>query len=189
MTDTAFLTLIAGSFVATNVDTLAITTGLFSAAHADDVQKIAVGQALGFAAILGASLGLAATLAHIPTRWFALFGLVPLTLGMRGLWQLRDAPTTDASPPPRLTMAAVAAVIASSGGDNVAVYVPLYRAIGSSAAIATFLFIVLDLVLCGVAWQIGRHRVVQSHLTRVRRWLVPTIYCIVGLAIVVESLI
>ncbi len=189
MNTPALIGLVVASFAATNIDTLVITSGLFAAAHRHDLEQVAVGQVAGFSMIVVVSLALAATFSHVPSRWFGVWGLIPLVLGLYGFWRLyHQDPLADAPEQPRLGVISVAAVILSSGGDNVAVYVPIFHAIGTAPTlVAGALFVVLDIVLCALAWRIGRHRLVLAKLRSARRWLVPLIYCAIGLVVIIRA--
>src|SRR6476660_6004886 len=115
-------------FAGTDVDDLIILTLLFLSARATGaprVRDIVVGQYLGIAALVAASLGAAAGLLVVPERWMGLLGLVPLALG---LWALisheqEEAPTAIRG------WWAVAALTVANGADNLAVYIPVFRTI------------------------------------------------------------
>ena len=75
------------------------------------------------------AIGMAVLLFEIPTSVIGLLGLVPLTLGGRGLLALRHPEGHS-----RVTRRAVgggffaaAVVTIGAGGDNLAAYIPLFR--------------------------------------------------------------
>ena len=83
----AVLGLAAGAFAGTNVDNAAVTVAMIAAAPAERAKRIALGQVIGFVVLVVGAIGMAVLLFEIPTRIIGLFGLVPLTLGLRGLFR------------------------------------------------------------------------------------------------------
>jgi cadmium resistance protein CadD (predicted permease) len=85
------------------------------------------GQYLGFTALVALSLAGAEALRAVPAQWAGLLSLIPVALGIRGLWQLRGP---DGEPDPSIradSTITVALVTIANVGDNVSVYVPLFR--------------------------------------------------------------
>jgi putative Ca2+/H+ antiporter (TMEM165/GDT1 family) len=75
------------TFAATNIDDVFLLTLFF--ARRVPTRRIVAGQYLGFAAIIVVSLiGVWAALA-IPHRWIRVLGLLPLAIGIKGLFQIR----------------------------------------------------------------------------------------------------
>src|SRR5262245_52004225 len=122
------------TFASTNVDDLFVLALLFADSELRP-RSIVAGQLAGIGALVAASAlaGLAAV--AIPARWTALLGALPLALGVREMRvrrrsQRADADLDDAGGPPRSVarsqLLAVAAVTIANGGDNLAVYVPLF---------------------------------------------------------------
>ena len=80
---------------------------------------------------------MAVALFEIPARSIGLLGLVPLVLGLRGLWRLRHPEGRD-----RVARRAVGSGAhrrrrwspSAPAGDNLAVYIPLFRVGPASAA-------------------------------------------------------
>ena len=130
------------SFLATNLDTLAIAVPLLALAPPGPARtRILVGCCLGNAAVLALALLGAAGLGFLPVQHLRWAGLVPIGLGLYRLLPRRGSigfSTTDSgsgSGPPR-TCLRYAALILSLGIDNVAVLAPLLRALGPSRATA-----------------------------------------------------
>jgi cadmium resistance protein CadD (predicted permease) len=86
------------TFAATNVDDIVLLMLWFSQRGPDlRGEQIVAGQYLGFVALVALSLlGFLGALV-VPPAWVGLLGLVPLSLGLRRLWQ-RRWPTTTPSP-------------------------------------------------------------------------------------------
>jgi cadmium resistance protein CadD (predicted permease) len=116
-----------------------------------------------------------------------LLGLVPIGLGIWGLWRLgrnqgegRAALAT--------TVSGIAAITFADGADNIGVFTPLFRTMSMSGSVlTTVLFLVLTGVLCAVGATLGGHRTVVALLGRVASWLVPVVFIAVGAMILVSS--
>lgn len=177
----------AASFAATNIDNLAVTTAQYSAAPPKRVRRTTTGQLLGFAVVTAAA---AAALFEVPTRWIGLLGLVPLILGVRGLVALvrsHGAPD-DRRWPVAAGVTTAALVTIGVGGDNLAVYIPLFKEHSVVAgAVVVVCFTVFDLALCVAAWLIGRHPRTVRLLERVGSWLSPLVYCAIGVVVLIEA--
>ncbi|MDT7635496.1 MAG: hypothetical protein QOI50_7426, partial [Pseudonocardiales bacterium] len=128
----------AGMFAVTNIDDILVLALFFGrcAGHRGAAVRVVIGQYLGFAAILVASLAGALGAGLLPRPAIAYLGLLPLLLGIRaawGVWRDRhgtgpdagtgpdpdagtDAGTADAS------VLTVAVVTFANGGDNIGVY-------------------------------------------------------------------
>jgi cadmium resistance transport/sequestration family protein len=180
-------------FVATNVDDLVVLAVLFSSVGrgGPSVRQIVVGQYLGIGALVVVSILVAVGLTAVPDRWIGLLGLVPISLGVRGLMRARR-PTEDGgnrSPVAGVTgLLGVVALTVADGGDNVSVYVPLFRQAG---AYDTSVWVVVFAVLVGV-WCLGAHWLAHrgpwvATVERVGRWLIPTVYVLIGIRIIVAS--
>jgi cadmium resistance protein CadD (predicted permease) len=190
MTPAALIGIAAGSFVTTNIDNLVVTTAQFAAAPPQRVRRVAVGQLLGFAVILLASAAAAGALFELPTRWVGLLGLVPIALGIRGLVGLRhrsqDRYDVKTSVAPGLVTTALVSV--GNGGDNLAVYIPILRA-STLAQGAFFLLclLALDVLLCAGALLLGRHRRTLGFVGKAGAYLIPIVYCVIGVIVLVRS--
>ena len=118
----------AAVFAATNLDDIVVLTVLFVAARSTGRPRpwqIVTGQYLGIAALVAAGLVVAAGLLVVPDPWTGLLGLLPIALGVRALL----ARTADDAPPAVVGgLLGVAGVTVANGADNIAVYVPVFRA-------------------------------------------------------------
>jgi cadmium resistance protein CadD (predicted permease) len=136
------------AFAATNLDDLVILTLFFSQVNATFRRRhIAIGQYLGFTALLIASLPGFFGGMVLSKMWIGFLGLLPLMIGIRHLLNRHcdhEDPTVQAISP-NLTRAAisrspiakftsllhpqtlnVAAVTFANGGDNIGIYLPLF---------------------------------------------------------------
>lgn len=174
-------------FAATDIDDIVILTLFFVAARTTGRPRpwqIVAGQYLGIGALALASAVAAAGLLVVPDPWTGLLGLLPIALGVRALLD-RDA---DEGPAVVGSVLGVAGVTIANGADNVAVYVPVFRALGPADS-ATFLlvFVVLIALWCAAGAWLGGHPRVTRLVERAGHWLVPAIFVAIGLVILATS--
>jgi len=190
------------AFVATNLDDIILLMLFFSQlSHGFRIRHILVGQYLGFAVIILASLpGFFGGL-FIPESWIGLLGFLPILIGVRQLIGNDNADqvqtvvhlesTTKRSWFASLFMPQtyhVAAVTVANGGDNIGIYIPLFA---NSSAIELIVILVVFLVMvglwCWLAFYLARHPAVAPPLTRYGSILVPYILIGLGLFILIEN--
>jgi cadmium resistance protein CadD (predicted permease) len=181
-------------FVSTNIDDIVLLS-VFFADRRLAPRNIVAGQFLGIGALVAVSIvaGLAAL--TVPQRWIALLGLIPLLLGLRELWKLRGGQDADdddddaelveqsAKIAERRALSqvlAVTGVTIANGGDNLAVYIPVFA--NDVAAIPAYvvIFTILTGVLC-----VAGHALINNALLgeRVRRYghiLLPVVLIALG---------
>ncbi|MCG5465669.1 cadmium resistance transporter [Micromonospora sp. MED01] len=174
-------------FAATDVDDIVILTLFFVAARTTGrprTWQIVAGQYLGIGALALASAVIAGGLLVVPDPWTGLLGLLPIALGVRALRSSGD----DETPAIVTGALGVAGVTIANGADNVAVYVPVFRALGvADSAVFLLVFVLLIGLWCVVGAWLGGHRRVVRLVERVGAWLVPTIFIAIGLVILVSS--
>ncbi|MFG1675980.1 cadmium resistance transporter [Micromonospora sp. NPDC049282] len=179
----------AGVFAATNLDDIVVLTVLFVAARRSGRPRpwqIVAGQYAGIGALVAVAVVAAAGLLVVPDPWPGLLGLLPIALGIRAL----PGRGADDDEPPAVvgTLLGVAGVTVANGADNIAVYVPVFRALGPATGLAYLLvFAALIAVWCGVAAALGGHPRVVALVGRVGHWLVPAIFIAIGATIVLTS--
>ncbi|MEV1321843.1 cadmium resistance transporter [Micromonospora arborensis] len=174
-------------FAATDIDDIVLLTLFFVAARTTGrprTWQIVAGQYLGIGALALASTVVAAGLLVVPDPWTGLLGLLPIALGVRALRRSDD----DDSPTVVTGMLGVAGVTIANGADNVAVYVPVFRALGvADSAVFLLVFVLLIALWCAAGAWLGGHRRVVRLVERAGHWLVPTIFIAIGLVILVSS--
>ena len=123
-----------------------------------------------------------------------LLGLVPLAIGVRGLFGLRagsrvtrGAGTASGRAVGR-SLTAAALVTIGAGGDNLAVYIPLFRV----GAIANLLAILLvfaagEVAVTAVVLRGGRHPRARTVMNRLGTVAVPVLLCAIGVLVMVEA--
>ena len=180
-------------FAATNIDDAVVLVVLNVASQAGGVPKrweIWAGQYLGFSVILLVSFTAALGLKVVPVEWVGLLGLIPLLLGVRGLLKLiRARRDRDPDPPVMATgLLSVVAVTVANGGDNIALYTPVFRIIGvADAALTLAVFAVCTALWCLAGQLAVSHQRVVEILQRSSRWLVPVVFVVLGSYIVGRS--
>ena len=178
------------AFLGTTIDDVIVLTALFVARGRDGVpsaRSIVGGQYLGFGAVLAVALLAAAGLRIVPDRWVGLLGLVPIGLGVWGLWRLRGS-TGESRPPFAGTVGRVATIAFANGADNIGVFTPLFRSLQlAGSLVATGLFLVLIGVWCGFGALLGSRRGLVAALGRIGHWLVPAVFIGVGVLILITS--
>jgi len=182
-------------FACTNVDDLLLLSAFFSD-PSFKLRHVVAGQLLGIAVLVAVSAACALFAVVVPEGWIGLLGVVPLGLGLHGLWALRrgeeEDDASEAEPRPgmqRSKMLAVAGVTVANGGDNLGVYIPLF----SSAPKLVPLYAALFMVMTGVWCAVGYHLVHNALLgRRIRRWgrlALPFVLVALGLLILSRALV
>ncbi|MER6948737.1 cadmium resistance transporter [Nonomuraea sp. NPDC000554] len=180
----------AGMFAGTNVDDLVVLTVLFLSARTTGAPKawqIWAGQYAGVAALVALSVVAALGLTILPDDWVGLLGLVPFALGVRGLVSaVRGG--GGSTPAVASGLVAVAGVTVANGADNVSVYTPVFRAIGTGPTVVTVLVFAIGVaVWCVAGAWLGSHKRVIEIVERYGQWLVPGVFMVIGALIVLES--
>jgi cadmium resistance protein CadD (predicted permease) len=186
----AVLGLAAGAFVGTNVDNAAVTVAMIAAAPPARARRIAGGQVLGFVVLVVGAIGMAVLLFEIPTRIIGLLGLVPLALGLRGLVTLRHAEGRSRVARRAVGSGVVAATLITigAGGDNLAIYIPLFRvARFAGTAESLLVFALGEVLLTLFVLRAGGHPRVRGAVTAVGVFAAPILYCAIGILVLVEA--
>jgi cadmium resistance protein CadD (predicted permease) len=199
----------AAAFIGTNVDNTVVAMAMVAGAPLERARRIAAGQVVGFVVLVVVAAAGAAVLFEFSTAVVGLLGLVPLAIGVRGLVLLAQHRNDDAAsdatsestrkstrrhrfrPEQRAVgrgFTAAALVTIAAGGDNLAVYIPLFRVGGATNIGATAAVFVLGEVL--VTWLIlagGRHPKARAAMQRVGHVAVPILLCCVGVLVLVQA--
>jgi cadmium resistance protein CadD (predicted permease) len=201
----------AAAFVGTNVDNTVVAMAMVAGAPLERARRIAIGQVAGFLVLVVVAAAGAALLFEFSTAVVGLLGLVPLAIGARGLIGLArhrhgdgegegegDGVTPVATkrkrrrrPEERAVgrgFTAAALVTIAAGGDNLAVYIPIFRVGGATnigAVAAVFVAgeaLVTWLILAG-----GRHPKARGAMLRLGHVAVPILLCLVGLLVLLQT--
>lgn len=201
------------AFAGTNVDNCVVTTTMVAGAPLERAQRIAAGQIAGFCALVAAAAAAAALLFEFSAAVVGLLGLIPLALGAHGLLGVArgdgamspgesgEAGELPGESPSRarrrdpLTRRAVgrgftaaALVTIAAGGDNLAVYIPLFRVGGGTrvGAVAS-VFLVGEAALTALVLWAGRHPRARTAMDRVGSVAVPVLLCAIGILVMVQA--
>ncbi|MDH6143901.1 cadmium resistance protein CadD (predicted permease) [Kitasatospora sp. GP30] len=183
----------AGLFAGTNVDDLAVLAVLFLASRAGGTirrRQIWVGQAAGFTVLVVASMVVALGLAAVPGGWIGLLGLIPLALGVVGLVRAARAHRGGEHVPvvPASGMASVMALTMVNGADNLSVYPPVFRTIGTGAALVTIAVFAAGVVVwCLLGSLLGSRRSIVKMVERWGHWIVPAAFVAIGVVLLLGS--
>jgi cadmium resistance protein CadD (predicted permease) len=184
------ITSAVGVFAGTNIDDLVVLTALFLTARTlgkPRAWRIVAGQFLGFLGLVLVSKGAAAGLVIVPDQWVGLLGLIPLALGIRGLWRARSHDGNDPAPIAS-GLLGVASITVANGGDNISVYTPLFRTLGTGKTLLTIaVFVVLLALWCAAGALLSSHKKVIDALKQIGHLLVPVVFITIGSWILIES--
>ncbi len=190
------------AFTATNLDDIIILMLFFSQIGSVFRRRhIVLGQYLGFALLVLASLPGFLGNALFPRPWIGLLGIVPIVIGLSQIFASdaeveaeNEAATALTSPPPGMPgwfspqTASVAAITVANGGDNIGIYMPLFASTDEfGLGVILSVFFGLVGVWCYGAYWLTRVGEVASLLTRYGNALVPFVLIGLGVLILVDS--
>jgi cadmium resistance protein CadD (predicted permease) len=181
-------------FVATNVDDILLLAALFADRRLRP-RSIIGGQLLGMTLLVGASGVCSLASLLVPPEWIALLGLAPLAMGLWLLPELIRGSREDDEQERELgaeqrvhsQLLAVALVTVANGGDNLAVYIPLFA--GNSAALPVYAAVLLLLtgVWCGLGYLLVNNRLIGERVRRQGRVALPLVLIALGLFILSDA--
>jgi len=195
------------AFTATNIDDIVILLLFFSQVDVNFRRRhILLGQYLGFAVIIIASLpGFFGGLV-VRRELIGLLGLLPITIGLKQLLykeqetsivQTVNSDFRQSSPTnPILAFILgvlhpqtykVAAITVANGGDNISIYIPLFAGhdLASLGVILSVFFFMVG-VWCAVAYLLSRQASIAYVLSRYGKAFVPFVLIGLGLFIMYE---
>lgn len=168
------------AFAATNVDDLFLLTA-FLAAGTYRARDVVLGQYAGIGLLYGASAAASAVSMVVPADYLCLLGLAPILIGLNHVLR-RGA--REAAVPAVSGILGVAAATVANGGDNIAVYVPLF-ATSSAQAVGVMgaVFAVMTGLWCFAARWLLHHPYAAAPVRRYGPGLAPYALIAIGLAI------
>ncbi|MFE7030099.1 cadmium resistance transporter [Streptomyces sp. NPDC057621] len=183
-----------GLFAVTNIDDILVLALFFAqgTGHRGATRRIALGQYLGFAAILAVAVAAAFGATFLPEKTIPYLGLLPLALGVKAAvqaWRHRDdsqeeKKAGDGGPKPL----EVAAVTFANGGDNIGVYVPVFATAGiGGMSVYVIVFLVLLAVWLAAGRYFATRPVIATALSRWGHVLLPVVLIGIGLLILIEG--
>ncbi|RVX47658.1 cadmium resistance transport/sequestration family protein [Nonomuraea polychroma] len=183
----------AGMFAGTNIDDIIVLTVLFLSWRANAKPRpwqIWAGQYTGIAVLVLVSVVAALGLTIVPEDWVGLLGFIPFALGVKGLVSAFRArgDGQDTSSVVASGVASVAGVTIANGADNISVYTPVFRTIGTGPTLVTIAVFAIGVALwCAAGSWLGSHRKIIDLIERYGHLLVPVVFMTIGIVIVVES--
>ena len=188
------------AFTATNIDNFLVLTTYFAQANANfRPRHIFIGQYIGFAGLILASLpGYFISGLIIDREWIGLLGFLPLAIGIKRLrenWQNPEEAvfiqastvyTSEEAPLPSRQVSQVAIVTFANGGDNIALYIPLFassKAAELTVTLSTFMSLVA--VWCYIAYLFSKNPIIDKFLARYSKSIIP--FVLIGLGIYIFS--
>lgn len=188
MSVTAILTAI-GVFFVTDTDDLVVLLLLWLAAkHRQQRQQIIAGQYLGILSLIAIAWLVSRGVLHYDaahlTHWL---GLVPLTLGLVGLWQWwrgRHGPIATPRLAQSVSLPLVWSMTIGNGGDNLSIYIPYFTKLSPAAFGGVLvIFLVLIGIWLGVSYYLARSHTTTRFFERFGTWLSPLLFITIGLLI------
>ena len=175
------------AFVATNLDDIFVLTFFFAQKNLQ-IWRVVLGQFLGIAGLILVSLvGFFASLI-IPYKWISFLGLIPIAIGVRKLIALKEEHEEKIGVRRVESSLTVAAVTFANGGDNIAIYTPLFASSTWATLTVTLItFSVMIALWCVAGYAIGNHFVVIRLIDRYGHILVPFIFIGLGFYILLGS--
>jgi cadmium resistance protein CadD (predicted permease) len=173
-------------FAVTNADDILVLTVLNASCRADGHPRgwqIWAGQYTGFGVLVAVSVAAAAGLALVPARWLWLLGLLPLGLGLGKLAAAIRARRSGRTVSPAVVtgLAGVTGLTIASGGDNIAVYTPVFCTSGVTATAITIAVFMAGVALyCLASSWFAARRAVTRALQRWGQWAVPVVFIGLG---------
>ena len=180
-------------FVGTNLDDIVVLAMLSASSRADGRPKawqIWVGQYAGLAVLVGIALLAARGLQLLPDNRVWLLGLVPTGLGANKLVAAvrADRSGTQSSIAVVEGLTGVTAITIANGGDNLAVYTPVFRANGSAEiAVIVGVFAAGIALWCAIGAWLVSHRKMTEVIERWGHWIIPAVFVGIGLYIILRS--
>jgi cadmium resistance protein CadD (predicted permease) len=178
------LGLVAVSFVATNIDNLALLVGWLVSKQVA-VSRIFAGYMTGMFFLLSLSIIISFVSFVLPLSYLGFFGIIPVLLGFIMLLGLiRGGEESDHQPGVKGALVAIALTQVANGVDTVLVFAPLLvdsRTEIDYTIAATFL--VVAVLWFWFAQLLCYHASRLEVITKIGRWIAPVVMIAVGLYI------
>ncbi len=179
------------AFVITNLDDLAVLTA-FSGHASYRLREIICGQYVGFGFVVAVSVVGGVTAARLFAPYVRWLGLLPLVVGLIWLARVRYRNNRAVSSAPIAVGSTswsrtglVASIGITDGGDNIAVYVPLFAVLtpGETGIIVGIFLVCAGLWVGFAAWLAARPTL-AAWLDGYDDLIVPVVLIAIGLVIV-----
>jgi cadmium resistance transport/sequestration family protein len=190
--ETVIILTALSAFISTNLDDLFILSAFFANPEFG-AKEVLLGQYLGFIILLTIS-----SLAYfvqfiIPSHWISLLGIIPIIIGIRGLFHLKSG--TDGGERRDFSkykdgqrIMVVALVTIANGGDNLGVYMPLFASMNLMSLILTaIIFLIMVGVWCLFGFKLVNNRVLGNKIKDYGDHILPFVMIIIGLVIILKG--
>ncbi len=145
-------------------------------------RRVSWAHAAAVAVLVVLAAGVGTLLDAIPVRWVGLLCVAPFGFALHA-WRHREAPHEQFRRGAVTTFLVTLAI----GGDNVAVWIPLFRSAGlRHGAIALATFVVWDLIFLYCAKELATHPKVVEWGRAHMPGLMPYVYVLLGVLILLE---
>ncbi len=178
------------AFVGTNIDNTLVTTALVAGSPPERARRIALGQVVGFTALVALAAAAAVVLIEFSPKVVGLLGLVPLAIGLRGLFRMRSTSGDSVMSRRAVGSGFIAAMLVTlaAGGDNLATYIPLFRVGGiARVGIITLVFALGEVVVTVLALLAGGHPKARIVMARLGAVAVPVLLCAIGVLVLLQA--
>jgi cadmium resistance protein CadD (predicted permease) len=183
-----------GLFASTNVDDIFLLMAFFADPRLRN-KAVVFGQFVGIASLIGVSLLGAAGALFFSHKMVALLGLVPLVLGIRSLVSkrasssLEDEESLNEVPGAFYAQVfSVAGVTFANGGDNLAVYIPVFSDDFSLVPILIVVFALMTALWCVLARYFVTHPRLVEPMRKLAPRLLPYVLIVLGVWILSGAL-
>jgi len=187
--DAGILATAAGTYAAANLDDFVALTALFAldrATGARNTLRIWAGQIIGIGLLTAAALLAAKALNDVPTSWIGYLALIPIFIGLKSL-RRRDTQARGEHPKTGTTLAVVGITVAN-GGDNMALYIPLFHGVNEAEGVVTVgCFLAMTLLWCTTACLLTRAAPSPGTARRMPARLAPVAYIAIGATALIRS--
>lgn len=190
------------AFIATNLDDIFILMSFF--ALTQDKAKLIFGQYLGFLILMAICLVCYQFKFVLPMNYLAVLGLFPIIIGIKYLWNFRadisamgvleksfgpSRPQTETRTGGSKIIWPVATTTVANGGDNLAVYIPLFLTMDNyELGITILTFIVMIGLWCVLAYKMLNNRIFGEKLKIYGHLIFPSILILIGFGIIFRNL-
>lgn len=180
------------AFTSTNLDDIFLLT-LFYGNKEFKSKDIIVGQLLGISTLIAVSLMGSLLGLLVPQAYIGLLGLVPMFLGLKGIWRLlKSKPDDDEVDMDEgrgeNKVFTVAGVTIANGGDNIGIYVPLFATLTwTDKTTMVIIFLAMTVLWCMIAKYFVKHPYVASVVEKYGHRITPFVLMLLGIFILYEN--
>jgi len=192
------------AFVATNLDDIFILMSFFMLGDNNKINVI-LGQYLGFILLLMVCLLSYNFKFLIPTHYLAILGLFPIIIGLKYFWNYRkdiknismlnrrfgqfnnEELVNNCSRLKKIFQ--IFTVTVANGGDNIAVYIPLFLTMDfMQLGLTTITFLIMLGVWCVLGYKMVSNRFFGEKIRVYGHLIFPLILILIGIGIIIRNL-